>query len=434
MYKTAINSLDFLRSFLRGCTIQVNISNIVEITEQLEAKDYFKPQDHFCIEGNQMAAVLRRSNKLHRNSVNSKFPCESDNMARRVVDRPLAQLNTQPFEIQYRLGRVLGEGGFGKVYSAIRISDRKPVAVKQVPRAKVPTWGVVQGDMVPMEVVLLRKVNHVEGAIHLIEWFEYGDCFLIIMERPERCQDLYDYITGNRRLEESEARYLFRQVVQIVRDIEEAGVTHRDIKDENLLVVPDEFGNNKIKLIDFGSGALVQDSPFSDFEGTRQYSPPEWILRSTYQGLPATVWSLGILLYDMVCGDIPFEVDNQILDNQISFRGLNISQECQKLIYQCLQFLPKNRPSLEKILRHEWLQDTDSGSYGVGSMDSAVNIDVAEEAEELENLTEGIDGLGTFGVDNRGGQTSGGSNGEDHLDDEEEDEEEVHSMVSGLRF
>lgn len=68
------------------------------------------------------------------------------------------------------------------------------------------------GDMVPMEVVLLRKLNHVGGAIHLIEWFEYGDCFLIIMERPERCQDLYDYITRNNRLQESEARYLFRQV------------------------------------------------------------------------------------------------------------------------------------------------------------------------------------------------------------------------------
>ncbi|XP_018014121.1 serine/threonine-protein kinase pim-3 [Hyalella azteca] len=376
-----------------------------------------------------MATVSRRSTKHHRHNMN-KYSCESEKIARPTVDRPLAQLNTQPFEVQYRLGSVLGEGGFGKVYSAIRISDRKPVAVKQVPRAKVPTWGVVQGDMVPMEVVLLRKVNHIEGAIHLIEWFEYGDCFLIIMERPERCEDLYDYITGNRRLEESEARYLFRQVVEIVRDIEAAGVTHRDIKDENLLVVPDEFGNNKIKLIDFGSGALVQDSPFSDFEGTRQYSPPEWILRSTYQGLPATVWSLGILLYDMVCGDIPFEVDNQILSNQISFRGLNISKECKNLIHQCLQFLPKNRPSLEKMLRHEWFQTDESNSYGVNNIDSTV--EVGEEAVDLTTLAEGIDSLGAFGVDSRGPQTSGGSNGEDHLDEDEDDEEDEHNI--GLRY
>ena len=66
--------------------------------------------------------------------------------------------------------------------------------------------------MVPMEVVLLRKVNDVEGAIHLIEWFEYGDCFLIVMERPAKAQDLFDYITDRRRLRENEARNLFRQV------------------------------------------------------------------------------------------------------------------------------------------------------------------------------------------------------------------------------
>ena len=60
---------------------------------------------------------------------------------------------------------------------------------------------------------------------------------------------------------------LYLQVVEIVQSIEEAGVIHRDIKDENLLIVSDNSGNQTVKLIDFGSGALVQDSPFSDFEG-----------------------------------------------------------------------------------------------------------------------------------------------------------------------
>lgn len=95
-----------------------------------------------CLADASMASV-RRSNKLHRKSMksnNNTFPCEQDE---RMVSRPMAQLNTQPFELQYRLGSVLGEGGFGKVYSAHRLCDNKPVAVKQVPRSKVPTWGVV---------------------------------------------------------------------------------------------------------------------------------------------------------------------------------------------------------------------------------------------------------------------------------------------------
>uniref|UniRef100_A0A2P2I3J6 Serine/threonine-protein kinase 1 n=1 Tax=Hirondellea gigas TaxID=1518452 RepID=A0A2P2I3J6_9CRUS len=377
----------------------------------------------------------------------------------------IANLNTHPFELQYQLGSVLGEGGFGKVYSATRLSNGNPVAVKQVYRNKVSTWGVIDGDMVPMEVILLRKVNNVEGAIQLIEWFDYGDCFLIVMERPSQSQDLFDYITERRRLRENEAKHLFRQVVEIVQNIENAGVTHRDIKDENLLVVPDEFGNNTIKLIDFGSGALVQDSPFSDFEGTRQYSPPEWILRATYQGLPATVWSLGVLLYDMVCGDIPFEVDDQILLNKISFRGIPVSRECRDLILLCLQFQPKRRPNLEQILRHKWLcagssryLDGTVGGVGAGvvsmsgmgvggAMGVAVgavmgaaseDTDDSEVTEEelnglVDGLANGIDGLGTFGIDSRGVQTSGGSNGEDHLDVEDVDDDQ-QEIVSGLRM
>lgn len=117
----------------------------------------------------------------------------------------------------------------------------------------------------------------------------------------------------------------------------------------------------------------------------------------------------------MVCGDIPFEVDNQILSNNISFRGINISKECQELIHKCLQFLPKNRPSLEQILRHEWMCEEDD-CYD----SSTVVADEAEEAEELDNLTDGIDSLGAF--DMRGGQTSGGSNGEDHLDEDDDDD------------
>lgn len=138
------------------------------------------------------------------------------------------------------------------------------VAVKVIEKEKVIEFSQLEGIPVTLEIVLLRKVANVPGAVRMLDWYVSSHSFVIVMERPEHVVDLFDYITEKGPLNEEVSRRFFTQIVQTVYSIHNMGVIHRDIKDENILV---DLKTGMLKLIDFGSGAMLKDSIYLDFDG-----------------------------------------------------------------------------------------------------------------------------------------------------------------------
>jgi len=262
-----------------------------------------------------------------------------------------------PLDVAYELHEVIGTGGFGTVYAGTRKSDGLPVAIKHIMKNKVSDW--IQPDSnrstgqsaIPMEVYLLQRVHHIEGIAHLLDYYEASDSFVLILERPDQVVDLFDHITQRGPFEENVARKYMIQVLATVIQLHEVGVVHRDIKDENILL---DTRTGTLKLIDFGSGALLKNGPYTTYEGTRVYAPPECVELRCYRAVPATVWSLGILLYDLLTGDLPFSTDYEIARGTLTFRR-PVSAEAEDLIKRCLSYEAYRRPSFSDIVRHPFL-------------------------------------------------------------------------------
>lgn len=252
---------------------------------------------------------------------------------------------------RYEFLETLGKGTYGKVKKAKERSGRL-VAIKSIRKEKIKD----EQDLVHIrrEIEIMSSLCH-PHIITIYEVFENKDKIVIVMEYASR-GDLYDYICDKKNISEREARHFFRQIVSAVHYCHQNGIVHRDLKLENILL--DDNGN--VKIADFGLSNLYHgDEYLQTFCGSPLYASPEIVNGRPYRGPEVDTWSLGVLLYTMVHGTMPFDGNNhKALVQQIStgnYRKPSNPSDACGLIRWMLMVNPERRATIEEIAGHWWL-------------------------------------------------------------------------------
>uniref|UniRef100_A0A8C2JZ38 Maternal embryonic leucine zipper kinase n=1 Tax=Cyprinus carpio TaxID=7962 RepID=A0A8C2JZ38_CYPCA len=253
----------------------------------------------------------------------------------------------------YEVYETIGSGGFAKVKLGIHILTGEKVAIKIMEKKDL-------GDDLPrvkLEIEAMKNLSHqhVCRLYHVIE--TSSKIYMVLEYCPGG--ELFDYIIAKDRLSEEETRVFFRQIISALAYVHSQGYAHRDLKPENLLIDED----HNLKLIDFGLCAKPKGG--LGFElltccGSPAYAAPELIQGKAYIGSEADVWSMGILLYALLCGFLPFDDDNCMVLYRKITRGKYsnphwLSPASILLLNQMMQVDPKRRLTVKQLLDHPWV-------------------------------------------------------------------------------
>jgi len=258
---------------------------------------------------------------------------------------------------KYELGRTLGEGSFAKVKSAVNVETGQSYAVKILDKEKVFHYKIV--DHFKREICTLKLIKH-PNVVRLYEVLATKKKIYIVLEFVNG-GELFDQVSRNGKLEESEARKYFQQLIDAVGYCHSRGVYHRDLKPENVLL--DTNGN--VKISDFGLSAVPQqfreDGLLHTTCGSPNYVAPEVIAGRGYDGATADVWSSGVILFVLLTGWLPFDDNNlavlyhKIFKSEFKFPKW-LSAGARKLIKRILDPNPKTRISIAEIVENEWFK------------------------------------------------------------------------------
>ena len=259
----------------------------------------------------------------------------------------------------YEIGDLLGKGSWGEVRRGRNVQTNQAVAIKLVDLKKImePKECSRQRLTLQREISILKLLNH-PNIVKLYDAFEHEDKFYLIMELVTG-GELFHYVLNRKVLKEDEARRFFRQMTSAIEYCHSCLVIHRDIKLENVLL--DESGN--IKITDFGFSNFIEPGQlFKTFCGSPMYSPPEIFSGQRYLGPPADIWSLGVILFAMVTGYLPFSDANdnlRTLRRRVCMGDFQVpealSPDCKHLIKKMMRVRQEQRITVQGLRKHPWV-------------------------------------------------------------------------------
>lgn len=280
----------------------------------------------------------------------------------------------------YREGdKPIGKGGFGEVWKVVHKSTNKVYCIKVISKRSIIEQKMV--DQMNREIEIMYKLNH-PHIIKLINHFEDDDSFYLVMNFAHKGQ-LYTHLKRAGRFDQRTAAQFIRDTIKSLQFLHSFNppIIHRDIKPENILL--DE--NNRVKLADFGWSNYFDESPGqkqrTTYCGTPEYLAPEMLLKQGHN-TSVDIWSIGILLFELLNGSSPFvgssqeELFNNIRKYKIGWTR-DFPPLAKSLVLNILKPNPKDRPSLEEILNHLWFEQN-KPQYDVLPMPSNNPKDILE--------------------------------------------------------
>ncbi|XP_045873169.1 serine/threonine-protein kinase SIK3 isoform X4 [Meles meles] len=253
----------------------------------------------------------------------------------------------------YEIDRTIGKGNFAVVKRATHLVTKAKVAIKIIDKTQLDEENLKK---IFREVQIMKMLCH-PHIIRLYQVMETERMIYLVTEYASG-GEIFDHLVAHGRMAEKEARRKFKQIVAAVYFCHCRNIVHRDLKAENLLL----DANLNIKIADFGfSNLFTPGQLLKTWCGSPPYAAPELFEGKEYDGPKVDIWSLGVVLYVLVCGALPF--DGSTLQN-LRARVLSgkfripffMSTECEHLIRHMLVLDPSKRLSMEQICKHKWMK------------------------------------------------------------------------------